>query len=284
MQGASLPMKIDFHPASDAACYVLFDPAAVPQLIQGSFGPFRDVGHFYSAIGEEATRGNIWIYYDDGDGDPRVRVYVDEQPEDRLDALATQRLEGSLLRAPSGRILCMGGEWIEPCDQEHLRPETYAPKKGYLGSEALIPPGVYRLSGFETDWKRGNVEGKIRNEMGSGLSEAYHRTQDRTGCGCLATVGAVLLALAVGGACYVDNRWQPFYAALAALLPLIAGMWAWIIRGWSSAEVKQAFKRYEESEKEWPSIVLVLTQVSEEEVGESFRPAKMGPSAAYQSA
>ena len=131
-------MKVDLLPASDTATYVIFDPAALPHLIRHRDESGFGISTSYDELLRQSELGNALVYQDVGDGNIRVRLYVDEDPEPFL-AEATERwLEDSLLHVPSGRVFGMGAEYI-PSDVRGVTPETYEPRKGYLGSGATIP-------------------------------------------------------------------------------------------------------------------------------------------------
>ena len=259
--------------------YVLFDPAAVPALLPGGAGQYKELGDWVTATYAEATRGNIWVYDDNIDGDPRVRVYVDEQPETRLARIAQSHLHDSLLRVPSGRIFCMGGEYVANVKQPHATPATYQPRQPYLGSEASIPPGTYRLSAFELDWERGDVENKIRQQMGEENAVIFDRDGDRIGLGCLATAGGGVLAVVMGFTAYNSGSWQNFWVTLRVLVMLLVPIWWWIARRGQSEEVKRAFERHDIALADWPGIVIVLERLEEDNLPDQFAAARMGPNA-----
>jgi len=272
-------MKLDFHPASDAAMYVLFDPAAMPDLLAPEAWRKEGIGNWVDATYEEAKRGNIWVYDDNIDGDPHVRVYVDEEPEIRLGRLAQNHLRDSLLHVPSGRIFCMGGEYVNTAQQPYTTPETYLPKEGYLGSEGRIPPGEYHLSAFEVDWEQGDVENKIREHMGEEYAAVLDRDGNRMGVGCLVTAGAVIAGVI---AWYNTATWQNFGVALAVLAVVLVVMWWWITGRGQAKEVQEAYQRREAALADWPGIVIVLHRLEKYTVPEKFAVARMGPNAGYR--
>ena len=98
------------------------------------------------------------------------------------------------------------------------------------------------------------------------------REENLGGLGCGATIVCGLLFVA--GLFVQGWRSAPlFYIATGIAVLALVVMWRWLIHRSNIPEVKRIRERYEEICREWPSIVVILKQVSV--APEAFVPARL---------
>jgi len=138
-------MRFDLKSGTDLAVHALFDPAAVLHVLNDpSIDPMAE-----GLVEEDAEQGNVLLYSCGSDGEVTLRVFVNEEPDAEVLALAAGRRRDLLLRVPSGKLFAAGSECLCRPDEKPIAAEEFPKVVEPLGQSARIPAGDYVVEAFE---------------------------------------------------------------------------------------------------------------------------------------
>lgn len=132
--------------ATDCATFVLFDRGNVRRLDPGDTN-----NDAIGVLEDDVADGRALVCYDGADGVLQARVYLDAEPEESLKARARRRIDGALLRAPTGIITF--GSLEDYCLQHDADVDAGG---GPNATDAKVPPGNYLADAFEVERREGD--------------------------------------------------------------------------------------------------------------------------------
>ncbi len=146
-------MRYVIEAGTDASSLLLFDPGALPQDFERSFQ--TGSGEILERLDRE---GRVcWITVD-GDGGYSLHAYIGERVPRELERCAVEPETIDEFHVPTGRLIFAGSEYAFREDDSFLRNHPH------MGSSFLVPPGVYRLKVFRTQYPKRFVEQLFRNQ------------------------------------------------------------------------------------------------------------------------
>lgn len=237
-------MRLDLRSSTDVSVHAIFDPSAMLHVINDP--KLRRIDE--DAIAKDVEQGNVLLCSWGEDGGSRFRVYLDEEPEQDVLALASGRNEHMLLRVPGGTLFAAGMEYLCRPGEPSLAANEFARSVGHMGQGATVPPGNYAADGFQLqiEWRKFSLAG----------------TAACLGC-LLTAIGAavVILAPLVGIALGEDWRsvW-PYWGIILAFywIPVLVALAITEMR----PSARQLRQRLREREKRFPfDAVLALRRL-----------------------
>lgn len=244
-------MKLDLHTRSEVAEISVFDPAAVAGAA-GSMDPRLGVpDEVYNKL---VDLGAVLTSVNRMDGNPRIRVRIDEpsDPDEMVDA--ENRVEGRLLRVPSGILFVAGREYVSTIREVA---QGYELDKDSWAKPIRVAPGNYRAAAFEMDW---GEEAEEEFERATRPLDRLLQNVAATsvGCGCC----SVFLVLPlVFFAAYQWGRWEgvwtaaPWAAAVIAVSIFFASVPEWFGSSRRFAEARDKI------DPQYPAAVIVLERL-----------------------
>jgi hypothetical protein len=238
-------MRLYFESGTDVACHALFDPAATAGVDPKVFG---------DAWFDFAKEGLLLPLNTASDGSLRVLVLLDEALPEAWAKRATPAATGLLLRAPGGRLVMSGLEYV--ADRKEIggaRP--FEPARYASSTFASVPAGDYEVDVFVLSWDEGReVAPRLKERLG------FRYSVERVAgplCGLLFFVG---LAGSVGAVVYVIAalfRRKPI-SWLAAVPPLM------VLSGFligKALERPGFLAARREVEAEFPEVIVLLRRL-----------------------
>jgi hypothetical protein len=137
-------MRAWLESGTDAACHVLYDPAAT--------APLKDQADLSDDMGRAAAeRGLIMPLYTASDGSVRVHVLLEEELPGEWSGRARPAAKGLRLRAPGGRLVLSGLEYVN--DAERIEESLeFRMDRPALSTRMSVPAGEYEADTFVIDW------------------------------------------------------------------------------------------------------------------------------------
>lgn len=156
----SITMKVHIDAFSDVATELMFDPAAISLDVRDLVDP--------KTIEREAEQGNLVAFREGNEPSPPQRVYVGEEPNEKILAHVRDMTKGLPLRVPSGTIWVTGAEFAHVPGRNGLRADEYKPKDDY-GTKIEVPPGNYLVDCYEVEWDDDELKQELK---ASGIGSA----------------------------------------------------------------------------------------------------------------
>ncbi len=240
-------MRFDLLSGTDVAVHALFDPAAMLHVINDP--KLRHIDE--DVIARDVEQGSVLLYSWGEDGLTRFRIYLDEEPEQDVFALAGGRNEHMLLRVPTGTLFAVGLEYLCRPGEPPIAPDEFARAVGEMGQGAAIPPGNYAADGFQLklEWRKVGLAGKAA-------------------ClGCLLTaIGAAVVILAPLVGITLGRDWRSVWPCWGVILALY---WIPVLLALAIGEMlpsaRQLRRRLREREERFPfDAVLVLRRLPDD--------------------
>ena len=221
-------MVVDLVAGTDAGTCVVFDPAALVHLNSVEWDQFFEFGG-----DREAEAGNLVLLQTPGDGDYKLRAYIEEAAPPDLLGRAFHEEHSGLLRVPGGTLCSAGMEYL---------PLKGSKPAGKSGTTVQIAPGDYRVDAYliepnEDDARTTGVDGL-------------------TGWGCLGTV--ILLPIAL---LFLSTNDWVFQTPSSLITAVLALFWIPVILSHRRPSVRAAKKRL--ADEFTPSLVLVLNRLAD---------------------
>jgi hypothetical protein len=258
-------MRFTLTSGTDIAAHALYDPAAVTGV--GDALAVRDPAAWARRLADD---GRLLHYDTASDGEVRLQLCVDEAFTVAHPHTRVERLDGAILRVPSGELRLVGLEYAVPS-----RADAAAPRP--MLSTATIPPGVYRVTAWEIDYP--DAHEAIGAERDALLQPGDRRYAGLVH-GCLAPIGVVtiLAAFCAGVVLLTRNRpwdWRLPRIATAAvvLVASIAVLW----RLFGSPRLDRWRRADETLWARYPHTVIELRRLPEGEMPAAFAPARFQP-------
>jgi hypothetical protein len=232
-------MRYVIEAGTDASSLLLFDPGALPQDFERSF--LTGSGEILERLGRE---GRVcWITVD-GDGGYSLHAYIGERVPRELERCAVEPETIDEFHVPTGRLIFAGSEYAFREDDSFLRNHPH------MGSSFLVPPGVYRLKVFRTQYPKRFVEQLFRNQASPW---EY----------CLWNSMILLIPLAVASwiglvVIFFTTVHVPFPRFLAPLLMLVFAV-PFVVRHLET--YRSAKERFAGLQREYPALVAQLELV-----------------------
>jgi len=146
-------MRHVIEAGTDASSLLLFDPGALPGDFEGLFQ--SDSAEILERLDREGRA--CWITTD-GDGGYLLHAYIDQRVPRELERCAVEPETIEEFHVPSGRLVFAGAEYAFREDDGFLRSHPH------MGGSFLVPPGLYRLRVFRTQYPERLVEQLFRNQ------------------------------------------------------------------------------------------------------------------------
>jgi len=262
-------MHFGLKSTTSTGAHAVFDPEVVLQVINDP-DIDRAVG---SALEDSAKRGDVLLYSDGANGTVTFRVYLGEQPDEGVSALAAHTKHGLLLHVPSGNIFASGTECLTRRSREQVSTERFESAAQRHGEKVSIPRGDYLVDAFEVQrpqWKPSYLD---------------HLFKGVSCLGCSATVIGSLVALAIPVSAALRGMnlaWIVIYWGVT-----LAVFWIALILFHGGMELRPAFRRFrrqlQESRERVPfDAVLVLRPIPGDIALASLRGDCFGRGFAYR--
>ncbi len=238
-------MKHILTAGTDAASVLLFDPASLPDEVDGCEHP----GDLFPKLEKQGRL--VWISTD-GDGGYLLHVYVDEAPPDGLVGLLKDPIRIEAFSVASGKLYFTGAEYGFHRDDSKLR------KYSQMGSCCEIAPGSYGLELFRAEFPRDAIGASFRKRATG--AEAF-----LIGLFNYALVGAVFAVVISGffglvsAVSSVKDAWRWWLVGFAPPTAALVAMTAII---YLLPAFKRGQRKWRESELECPNFVAVMTSKS----------------------
>lgn len=232
-------MKHVVEAGTDAAALLLFDRAALPEEFDARV---KDVP--IELFDELQAAGRVCYLEPGGDGGYLLHAYVDEPVPPALSRQAREPIVIENFAVPSGEIHFTGAEYGFRDDDSFLR------KHPHMGHSFPVPPGTYRLTLYRTEYPEGELEGRFRGQVSPAEARLHGAMSGFVG---LAVVS--FLALAVSFLIRSREPWLGIVRPLLALFILLP----WIVA--RLPPFRTATSRFQEMEREYPSIIAHLERV-----------------------
>jgi hypothetical protein len=273
IDGRDSDMIWDVRPGTRKRGWVLFDPAAVQALTRP--GAFDASGAERAAEAGDMLHATVTTK-----GYRRVKICVDEEPAEDCTAHAVRPLKDAIIKIPSGRLFCLGVEYMPAPDGTDLQPKYYEPEMSYRGGSKDIRPGNYALSGFDIDWDSDERDQRVAQALGAEDS-ANHRTFKRRGM--MLAIGTWMGLPAMAGL-FVATMYLAQYG-WPAILPQIVGVFCtmaviagtvWAGRRLNTPVASRLRMRMDEAQATCPDTVLVLKRLPDDATDAEYGPSRMG--------
>jgi len=236
---------------------VLYDPAAIPAdtPVDPDLQAQDPTLLVESAMKDLAARGEALILHiPTEDCEARLRLFVDEEPPESIQARGTVVLRGAMLKVPSGGLKAHGLEFLARPGE--IRQHSQA-------EEAAVPAGDYSVEVRELfSWKVRHRAAAIRGASGSFERIVHRLVLIYTWLGIVLIPGNVLVAPMVVGGLWKSRGWRTGLTVAAIILAVDALVLAgfWLLQAAQKrfpsltrvADVEAAFER------ENPDIAVVL--------------------------
>lgn len=257
-------MRFDLHIVSFDGRYVIFDPAAVEEVITAG----RDNSQ---AIDDAAEEGRLLVCYDVSPGhrheSPLVlRVIIDEPADLEINEVwkkqCHQVLNNARISIPSGWLFGVGAEYMEVSDDWEGDSEKYEPLRRKLVTEGRgVPSGDYLVRGYRIEWEEVQREAQIDQKLGPDAVRTNKLMDRLIRGGCLALALALMvtpLMLVIAAVAGWGAKWLIGIASVGALL-LFGGLFG-IYRS-ASTRYQQAAKLRYDVESQFPHGLILLQRL-----------------------
>ncbi len=229
-------MRFVIEAGTDAAEVILFDPESLPADFDAQ------VQDDPAAVLERLMgEGRAFVTETGGDGRFLLHAYVNEPvPVELGEHTRDPRVIDPFLAA-SGRLYFAGVEYAFRNDDSFLQ------KYPHMGGYFEVPPGVYKLTMYRTEYPGGLQEERLRQQV-SGFRFWLHR-----GMGWLVTLAVLsLIGLVVG---YFNFPRQPAYSGLLLGLAFLVALPIVVYRSKPFQETKMCYERIQ---REYPTMIAWL--------------------------
>jgi hypothetical protein len=217
-------LAADLTAASRHDHLVLYDPAAIrpdvpvdPDLEAQDPNPLTA-----SAIREVASRGEALILHMPGeDCEATLRVFVDEDPPQRVPQRSTVVLSGARLKVPTGKLRADGLEFLSRPGEVRTHSEA---------TETTVPPGEYEVEvGELLSWKLKHRASQTRRGTRSSDRVAHTLVTAYTWLGIILLPANVLIAPMIVAFLWRSRGWRGALTAASVILAIDAvvfgGFW-----------------------------------------------------------
>ncbi|MCK6470686.1 MAG: hypothetical protein L6R28_02965 [Planctomycetes bacterium] len=247
-------MRVSLNALTDAGAHVLFDPAAIPDLIANP-SPKE-----FEKVKAEAEKGNLIFYDAHGDGGAIFEIVLNEEANPQTLRYSMRKVEG-FLRVPSGKLWACGQELLYIGSKEG-QPESWKPKYAHMASEVQIEPGNFRVEACVIDTSEERQEIKISETLSAEEKNKVKRAVQVQNYGCLITI-----FLIIGLFCVQALPAGIHYLAVSSLCAAIAAVWVVGRRMKARIGAQEAFKKVSDIEayfESLPSAVICLTPIAKD--------------------
>ncbi len=229
-------MRYVIEAGTDASSLLLFDPGALPP----DFEPIYRSGSV-DILGQLDRAGQACWIATDGDGGYSLHAYVGEPVPRQLERCALELETIEEFQVPTGRLVFAGSEYAFREDDSFLRSHRH------MGASVAIPPGIYRLRVFRTQYPKRFVEQLFRNQASLLEYTLWMSMVVLIPLAIAAWIGLVVI--------FFTTVHVPFPRFLAPVLGLVF-TFTFLVRRLESYRAAKA--RFASLEREYPAIVAQL--------------------------
>jgi hypothetical protein len=229
-------MRYVIEAGTDASSLLLFDPGALPEDFERLFQ--SSSGEILERLDRE---GRVcWITVD-GDGGYLLHAYIGERVPRELERCAVEPETIEEFHVPTGRVVFAGSEYAFREDDSFLRNHPH------MGGSFRLPPGVYRLKIFRTQYPKRFVEQLFRNQASPWEYCLWNSMILLIPLAVAAWIGLVVI--------FFTTVHVPFPSFLAPLLVLVFAS-PFLVRRLKI--YRSAKERFASLEREYPALVAQL--------------------------
>jgi len=261
---------MQFHLAtgSDSIAYALFDPAALEPFPADA--PDDEWPRWFA---RQSAAGRL-LECGPSEDNLELKLLVDEPFEHAAPHERKDVLEGAILRVPTGRLHLRGIEFVRAEDEDDRREEEIDTERN--PARANLPAGTYRVTAFRVEYR---VPQARRDEEVQAMLQpgdfAYARAVEKgvTPVGC----GVVLVATASAAVFVLSaSPWTWRFAAIGIAIGVGVFTFTTMMRLMSSPRVARVRDAEAEVDRRYPTKIVILRRLADDEVPETFPPARFG--------
>ena len=157
-------MVFDLKAMTDAAMCAIFDPVALAHLLELSWYDIdKMTGCDEGIVDQNQDAGNLITHSIASDGSFTFRFYVDEDPPEEAIDEPVSSFSGALLKVPSGKLCAVGYEYLPQKESRIATIDDYDTDD--MGESHAIPPGNYRVDGYNLAWQYDVEESRSITEV-----------------------------------------------------------------------------------------------------------------------
>lgn len=227
-------MKHILTAGTDVASVLLFDPASLPDGVDGC----KDPGDLFPKLEKQ---GRLCWISTDGDGRYLLHVYVEEAPPEGLARLLKDPIRIEAFSVASGKLYFAGAEYGFHLDDSMLR------KHPHMGSFCEIASGSYALELYRAESASEALSARFA-EMATPSEASLHGA-----FGGLVALAVIAVLAALISVFFLPWKWWGRCIAGPAVLLTLAAMGVWASKTYQNAE-----KKWQEVQREFPSLVAVM--------------------------
>lgn len=227
-------MKHILTAATDAASVLLFDPASLPDEVDGC----EDPGDLFPELEKQGRL--VWVSTD-GDGSYLLHVYVDEAPPEEVAAMLREPRRAKSFAVPRGKLYFTGAEYGFHRDDSKLRA---CPQ---MGNFCEIAPGSYELELYRVEFPNEALSARFREVATPGEASLHGAF------GGLVSLAMITVLTGLISVFFLPWKWWFLLVAGPAGVLIFAAAGVYWSKTYRSAE-----RKWLEVQREFPGLTAVM--------------------------
>ncbi len=256
-------MQLNLYLNGLAVSYLIFDPKAAPGLITSNE---RTVEEYQRIIKNLSAAGNcLSYYYEDGSKNIHYRLYIDEDPEDRLLEKMKLSISDSLLNIVSGRLIGLKGFLKKPPKIMHIPISRTHVQIEYDDKKLIsVPTGCYSLKIY----RLGELENDLmEKEFGAHDADIFQNYKGALRFAQFLSTAFVIALVVLFPRHHHTEPWtlsnenQALFFLITLLL--LIPYWLFILIVRNTKPVQRVIAESKVVKEKWPDEVIVLKKIDE---------------------